>query len=253
MDPTLDITMTFEYPGIPPEQGGIYFRGLSDKDCNDPLGTGAPEDIYTSLPYKARNTKPPHPTGESIPEVRKMETGDMCSLVEPIERMWYRRWEMKYPSLIVSEKLRIYKSLMRSNAGLTNPGGSDIKHSWVLWTNVTKEPMKYEGVVCPGGNLFRAASADVVMKNQRPCIAIWTLDWQYISKLGVSDALLLAERLPAWLWHVAKIVHSDGSVTSWDYDFGYPMMTNNINELAEIVDGFHCRRNYLRASRLALI
>jgi hypothetical protein len=238
---TLDISMTLEYPAV-------FYWGLSDAWCNDPLNDG----IYSAKPYEARNTHPPH-SGEPIPEVRKLVAGNVCFLTEPVERLWYHAWERKYPSLPLSEKLRIYKSLMRSNAGLTNPGGSDTNRSWVLNTNPTKEPMKYEGVVCPGGNLFRAVSADVVMKNQRPCIAIWTLDWQYISKLGVGDALLLAERLPSWLWHVAKIVHSDGSVTSWDYDFGYPMMTNSTSERAEIVDGFYCRVNYMRASRLVRI
>lgn len=237
---TLDITLTFNAPGT-----GIYYRGLSDFECNDPLNDG----LYQPNGYKARNA-PPFDGKVAIPEVRKMENGDACYLVEPVERLWYHAWERRFPSLPLEEKHRIWRSYMRDNAAFTNKAGSDTKHSWVLGTNPTKEPMRSEGVVTPGGNLFRACSTDIVNKYGTPCIAVWCLDWQYLSKLGIGDALLLAERLPPWLWHVAKIVHSDGSVTEFDHQFGYPMMTSKETERTEIVDGFNCRRNYLRASRL---
>lgn len=239
MDTLVSGRLTFAYPEAP-----IYFRGLSDVNCNDPLG-----DPYTDKPFTARNTD--RAKFGAIPEVRKLENGDVCYLTEPVEFLWYYSWRLRVgSSLSESDGKNVWRKDMRGNAAFTNKAGSDTKHSWVLGTNVSASAMRSEGVDCPGWNLYRAVDGKTVIKNGRYCVAVWCLDYHYLKTLTVLQARELAIELPPWLLHVAKDVHPDGTVTNWDYDFRVPMMTSKETEMTAVVDGFPCRRNYMRLSRL---
>lgn len=195
--------------------------------------------------YQSRNLK------DSIPEVIKLGNGDACPLTEPVEWLWYWAWAHKYPSLVSSgESLKIWRVNMRDNAAFTNKFGSTSKRSWVLGTNPSAEPMRSEGVDCPGGNLFRSVSDKIYNIGSRDSLAVWCLDYNHLKSLSVAEAKALAITLPGWLLHVAQNVHPDASFSSWDYDFTVPMLASDTSEETAIVDGFRCRRNYMRLSRL---
>jgi hypothetical protein len=223
----------------------LYTVGLGDTECNDPLNDG----IYSDKPYEARNTKPPHRTGEPIPQVRKLEEGRGYDLREPVEWLWYWAWRCRVgTSLSEMDGKNFYRSMMRSNAAFTNRCGSDKFHSFVLDTSLPG-CMKSEGVVTPDNNLF-LLTGEKTVKNGRSCCGIWALDYNWLTTLTVMQAKELAIGLPPWLWHIANTIHSDGTVTQWDYAFGYPLFASVGR--AKIVNGFHCRENFLRASRLKL-
>lgn len=224
----------------------VYYRGLSDYQCDDPLG-----DPYTDQPYKPRNW----PSRPSVPEVRKLENGVSFRLTEAWEWCYYWPWRLRVPSLSDEAAKTYYRKCMRRNAAFTNKAGSDTCHSWVLGTNDDKESMCIEGVDCPGGNIYRQAGKPV-MRGSRMCLPIWTLDFDF----PPSDPKTFSVNLPGWLLHVAKNVHpikiSDATpppngqylVTNWDVDFSIPLISPTGRQA--VVDGFHCRENWMRAARL---
>ena len=208
----------------------IYYRGLHDRESSE-------------FGYKSRNQK------KSIPEVTKCGNGEVYPLVEPIEWLWYWAWAWRYPSLVSSgESLRIWKTNMRGNGAFTNKKGSDTCHSWILKTNIAKEPMRSEGVTCPGGNLFRVVNERIVTVGERESLKIWCLDYDYLKTLSVTEAKDLAIILPPWLLHIAQNVHPNGSSSPWDYNFRVPLFSTSGDPA--IIDGFHCRANSMRICRL---
>jgi len=208
----------------------VYYRGLHDRESSE-------------FGYKSRNQK------KSIPEVTKCGNGEVYPLTEPIEWIWYWSWAWRYPSLVSSGKSLIYwRSKMRSNGAFVNRFGSDKKHSWVLNTNVGEEPMRSEGVTCPGENVFRIIDRRIVTVGKRESLRIWCLDYDYLKTLSITEAKDLAIILPPWLLHIAQDVHPDGSSDPWDYNFRVPLFSAS-GETA-IIDGFHCRTNSMRVCRL---
>jgi len=208
----------------------VYYRGLHDRESSE-------------FGYKSRNQK------KSIPEVTKCGNGEVYPLTEAVEWLWYWSWVWRYPSLVSSgESLRIWKVNMRNNAAFTNKFGSTTKHSFVLGTNTNKEPMRSEGVDCPGGNLFRIVDTNTVMVGGRKCLKVWCLDYNYLITLTIAQAKTLAVTLPPWLSHIAQDVHSDGSSDPWDYNFRVPLFSANGE--ATVIDGFNCRTNSMRVCRL---
>jgi len=208
----------------------VYYRGLHDRESSE-------------FDYKSRNQK------KSVPEVTKCGNGEVYPLTETIEWLWYWAWAWRYPSLVSSGKsLRIWKTNMRGNGAFTNKKGSDTCHSWILKTNIVKEPMRSEGVTCPGENIFRIVDKKIINVGERESLRIWCLDYDYLKTLGVVEAKNLAIILPPWLLHVAQNVHPDGSSSPWDYNFRVPLFSAS-GETA-IIDGFHCRTNSMRVCRL---
>jgi len=208
----------------------VYYRGLHDRESSE-------------FGYKSLNQK------KSIPEVTKCGNGEVYPLTEPIEWIWYWSWAWRYPSLVSSGKSLIYwRSKMRSNGAFVNRFGSDKKHSWVLNTNVGEEPMRSEGVTCPGENVFRIIDRRIVTVGKRESLRIWCLDYDYLKTLSITEAKDLAIILPPWLLHIAQDVHPDGSSDPWDYNFRVPLFSAS-GETA-IIDGFHCRTNSMRVCRL---
>jgi len=209
----------------------VYYRGLHDRESSE-------------FGYKSRNQK------KSIPEVTKCGNGEVYPLTEPIEWIWYWSWAWRYPSLVSSGKSLIYwRSKMRSNGAFVNRFGSDKKHSWVLNTNVGEEPMRSEGVTCPGENVFRIIDRRIVTVGKRESLRIWCLDYDYLKTLSITEAKDLAIILPPWLLHIAQDVHPDGSSDPWDYNFRVPLFSAS-GETA-IIDGFHCRENFIRLVRVS--
>ena len=236
----MDINISISLPSI-------YAIGLGDTECNDPLNDG----IYSDKPFLPRNTNPPH-SGKTIPQVRKLEEGLGYSLTEPVEWLWYWAWRCRVgQSLNEADGKNFYRSKMRGNAAFTNKAGSDTNRSFILKTNTDREPMRSEGVTTPDNNLFRLTSETSVIKNKRVCYGIWCLDYGWLKTLTVVETKDLATHLPAWLWHIANDIHSNGEVTQWDYGFGYPLLASSGR--SEIIDGWHCRENHIRISRLRIL
>ena len=209
----------------------VYYRGLHDRESSE-------------FGYKSRNQK------KSIPEVTKCGNGEVYPLTEPIEWIWYWSWAWRYPSLVSSGKSLIYwRSKMRSNGAFVNRFGSDKKHSWVLNTNVGEEPMRSEGVTCPGENVFRIIDRRIVTVGKRESLRIWCLDYDYLKTLSITEAKDLAIILPPWLLHIAQDVHPDGSSDPWDYNFRVPLFS--ASGQTAIIDGFHCRENFIRLVRVS--
>ena len=231
----MNITVTITPPVV-------YYRGLSDIECNDPLGDGTPESIYTDKPYTARNVD--RVAQGAIPEVRQFRNGDTLYITEPVEWLWFSGWKTQ-PSL---DKEKYWERFMRSNAAFTNLGGIDECRSWVLNRNTTKKAMKYNGVDCPGGNLYRATGSPDETVNGIAWAAVWVLDYDWISGLSVANAKALT--LPRWLLHNARTVYPTGIVTNWDYDFTVPAFTGEGK--TAMIDGYHCRENWVRRARVRL-
>ena len=223
----LDMVVSTAFSFAP---SAVYYRGLHDRESAD----------YN---YQSRNKK------KSIPEVVKLGNGEVYPLTEQVEWLWYWSWAWRYPSLVSSgESLRIWKVNMRNNAAFTNKFGSTTKHSFVLGTNTNKEPMRSEGVDCPGGNLFRIVDTNTVMVGGRESLKVWCLDYNYLITLTIAQAKTLAVTLPPWLSHIAQDVHPDGSSDPWDYNFRVPLFSANGE--ATVIDGFNCRTNSMRVCRL---
>lgn len=224
-------TLTFSQPAT-------YYRGLSDIQCNDPLG-----GIYTSKGFTARNVD--REAQGAIPEVRQFQNGDQLYITESVEWLWYSNWKTE-PSL---DKHKYWERFMRSNAAFTNMGGINECHSWVLNRYSEKKPMKYNGVTCPGSNQFRATGSPDQTVSGIVWAAVWVLDYDWISGLSVAEAKTLT--LPRWLLHNARTVYPSGVVTNWDYNFVVPAFTGEGR--AAIVDGYHCRENWMRRARLITV
>ena len=234
-----DIRFTFSTKPPPPpviDPTAIYAIGLHDRDSSD-------------WGYKARNPK------SKLPEVVKMGNGEYYDLAEPIELLWYWSWAWHYPSLRSSgESLMYWKSKMRGNAAFTNKNGSDTNKSWVLGTNF-KEPMRSEGVECPGDAIYRLVDTKTVNVGGRESLKIWCLDYDWLVSLTVLEAKALATILPNWLLHSAWDVHPDGSATKWDYGFStIPFSrTGETKWITENEHSFYCRANTMRLSRLRIL
>jgi len=223
----LDMVVSTAFSFAP---SAVYYRGLHDRESAD----------YN---YQSRNKK------KSIPEVVKLGNGEVYPLTEQVEWLWYWSWAWRYPSLVSSgESLRIWKVNMRNNAAFTNKFGSTTKHSFVLGTNTNKEPMRSEGVDCPGGNLFRIVDTNTVMVGGRKCLKVWCLDYNYLITLTIAQAKTLAVTLPPWLSHIAQDVHPDGSSDPWDYNFRVPLFSKSGE--SSVISGFPCKINTMRVSRL---
>ena len=223
----LDMVVSTAFSFAP---SAVYYHGLHDRESSE-------------FDYKSRNQK------ESIPEVTKCGNGEVYPLTEAVEWLWYWSWVWRYPSLVSSGKSLIYwRSKMRSNGAFVNRFGSDKKHSWVLNTNVDEEPMRSEGVTCPGENIFRVVDRQLVNVGGRESLKVWCLDYNYLITLTIAQAKTLAVTLPPWLSHIAQDVHPDGSSDPWDYNFRVPLFSAS-GETA-IIDGFHCRTNSMRVCRL---
>jgi len=224
----LEIVASTLFSFSPP---AVYYRGLHDRESSE-------------FGYKSRNQR------KSIPEVTKCGNGEVYPLTEPVEWLWYWAWAWRYPSLVRSgESKRIWRTNMRGNGAFTNRKGSNTCRSWILGTNTNKELMRSEGVTCPGENLFQVVNEKIVTVGERESLKIWCLDYAYLKTLSVTEAKNLAIILPPWLLHVAQNVHPDGS-SAWDYNFRVPLFSAS-GETA-IIDGFHCRTNTMRVSRLTI-
>lgn len=223
----------------------IFLIGLSDAHCPDPLNDG----IYSAKPYEARNTHPPH-NGNPIPEVRKFGNGSICYLTEPVEHLVFTGWRWT-AGITEATALKYYPRHMRDDAAYTNKCGINTpRRSWVMKTNLKLGDMRFEGVDCPGGNLFRVIEEKTYDIKGIPSYPVWVLDYHYIKLLSVADAIDLAKYLPKWIMHFARIVHSDGTTTNWDADFAVPCMTSDAKQPTAVIDGIPCRRDFMRASRL---
>lgn len=222
-NPTLAINISIS--------SGKYYLGLGDTECADALG-----DIYCPDPFMPRNW----PDGDSIPEVRKWGNGDNVTLFEELEWLWYNALVFRNPGVPEGELKETWRRHMRGNAAFTNRAGSDTNRSFVLDTNTDKEPMRVEGVDCPRGNLYRA-SGNLVNKYGVSWIPCWNLD-------ATAPVTYEASDLPAWLVHQAWIIHSNGSASKFDYNFPIVLLTTVGRQ--EVIDGFPCRENLFRASRL---
>ena len=210
-----------------------YYLGLSDHECNDPLD-------YQPIPYLSRARVTP------VPEVRKFENGDSCPLTESWEWFWFNLFKMRNLTLTDVFIKNEWRRFTTGDRAFTNKFGSDTCRSFVLGTNTTKEPMKKEGVDCPGDNLYRKAG-EPVNKNGRVCLPVWCLDYSYPPP---------TQTISSWLVHTARITHPPtqafpkGYVTNFDYNFPVPLITGVGRQM--VVDGFHCRENYMRMSRLKI-
>ena len=237
LDVIVSTTFSFSHP--------VYWRGLSDYECNDPL-----DPPYCPDGYYPRNW----PSRPPVPEVRKLENGVSFRLTESWEWCYYWPWRLRV-SLSDADAKAYYRKCMRKNAAFTNNAGSDTCHSWVLGTNTEEEPMRIEGVDCSGGNIYRQAGKPT-MKNNRMCLPIWTLDFSF----PPSDPREFSVSLPQWLLHQAKDVHPirisditpppNGSflITNWDYNFSIPLISPTGRQA--MVDGFDCRENFIRLTRV---
>jgi len=213
-----------------PSAPEIYYIGLHDRE-------------RIEYGYKSRDPN------DDVPEVVKLGNGEAYSLVEPVEWLWYWSWARRHPSFVASgESLTYWRSKMRDNGAFTNKFGSFTKRSFILGTNITAEPMRSEGVTCPGENIFRIADPKTVYVNGKESLKIWCLDYDYLTTLTISQAKTLAVALPRWLWHTAWDVHPDGSTSPWDYNFGTPLFSNSGK--TAIIDGFHCKINTIRTSAI---
>jgi len=227
----------------------IYWRGLSDYECDDPL-----DPPYCPDGFYPRNW----PSRPPVPEVRKLKNGVTFRLTEAWEWCYYWPWRLRVPSLSDEEAKEVYRKATRGDGAFFNKAGSDTRHSWVLDSHRDKEPMPVEGVDCPGKNIYRPAG-EPTMRGGEMCLPIWTLDFDF----PPGDSKEFSMSLPNWLLHIAKIVHptkiSDDTpppngrflVTNWDYNFSIPLISPTGRQ--SLVGGFHCRENFIKLVRTTRI
>ena len=239
LDMVVSTAFSFAHPSI-------YWRGLSDYECDDPL-----DPPYCADGFYPRNW----PSRPNVPEVRKLKNGVSFRLTEPWEWCYYWPWRLRVPSLSNEAAKAYYRKCMRGDGAFTNKAGSDTRYSWVLETNAGKEPMRIEGVDTPGGNVYRQAG-EPVMRGGEMCLPVWTLDFYF----PPGDSKEFSMSLPNWLLHKTKIVHpikiSDETpppngrylVTNWDYDFSIPLISPTGRQA--IVGGFHVRENFIKLVRV---
>ncbi len=219
------------------------YIGLSDKDCADPFG-----GIYTDKPFHSRcwPDRPP------VPEMVPGENGDGVQLVEGIEWMWYWAWMLNPKHPPEADADRLWERNTRDNAGFHNNTGSDSKHSFVTGKNPAAKPMVSWGVDCPGDNLYGLTGEPNRILDGRECVSVWNLDAVWLAQNITKDnAKGFAASLPKWLVHTARICHPDDTVTNWDYDFCFPLMTGDLRRRVAVVEGLRCRENFMRAVRLS--
>lgn len=236
---------------------GMFFRGLSDYEADDAIG-----EPYTDRPYFPRNWTPPN-LRPSVPEVRRFEySGDQLYMTAGIEWAWFYAFRFRNPSWSEETARDLFRRHTRDDAGFTNKCGSDTRYSFVLGTNAGKKPMQLLGIVCPGGNRFRATGSAETFKKDQVCQAVWNLDYDWLAaNLTQANARDFAASLPDWLLFTARTVHpvliappktgapnGEFLVTSWDGRFPVPLVTQVGRQ--EVVDGFHCRENWLQSNRL---
>ncbi len=240
----------------------VYWRGLSDYECNDPL-----DPPYCPDGFFPRNWTPPNMRPQ-IPEVMRMENGTQNRLTEFWEWVWfwsfYGRWKIAHPSTTLEEAKGIFKKYTRGDAAFTNKQGwDDGKRSWVLGLNPNAEAMRIEETVCFGKNMFRATRE--VIDNET-LVPIWNLDFTRPPAIppgmNVDNAArAFAATLPNWIVHVAKVVwpikignpisgapNGVFKITNFDYDFPPPPLLTSVGRQA-VVDGFNCRENYVKSIR----
>lgn len=207
---------------------------------------------YCQTDYMPRNW----PSRPVVPEVLQLKNGDPTNLTPAWEWTWWWTFRLRAMNLTEAAAKELYRKYTRSNAAFTNGAGSD-KHGSVVLRNGLPGYMRIGGVDCPGGASYRAAGEPVMVRGEM-CLPIWCLDYDF----PPPDPQAFAASLPAWLSHTAKTVHpvkigepADGApngvflVTTWDYDFPCPPLLTGVGEQA-IIDGFHCRKNYIRLVRI---
>jgi hypothetical protein len=214
-------------------------------------------DEHFDPPYCQQNYMPRNwPSRPDIPEVLQLTNGDVMGLIPAWEWVWWWMFRLSAPNVSEQAAKSLYAKYTRSNAAFTNGAGSDKRGSVVL-RNGLPGAMRIGGVDCPGGNVYKAAG-DPVMVRGEMCLPIWCLDYGY----PPSDPQAFAASLPAWLRHTAKTVHPErigepieGApngvflVTTWDYDFPCPPLLTKVGRQA-VIDGFHCRENFIRLVRI---
>lgn len=115
MDTFVTGVLTFSFGDNP-----RYLTGLSDYQCNDPLGR--PDDahpIYCQEGFYPRN----YPSRPPIPEVMRMENGDTNRLTEFWEWVWFWSFKIRHPSMSMEDALEVYKKYTRDDAAFTNKQG----------------------------------------------------------------------------------------------------------------------------------
>jgi hypothetical protein len=254
-----DYSVSVKIGGSPPiVDNGIYYRGLSDYQSNNPLG-----GIYCDEGYYPRNWTPPN-MRPPVPEVRRFKNAsDNIYMTEGIEWMWFYLFQIN-SGWSSSQTMQYFERHTRTDAAYTNKvawNSDPPRKSFVLGKPGNK-PVQLLGIVCPGGNLFRGSGSENKTVKDEMSTAVWNLDYSWlVENITKSNALDFARNLPLWLFHEAKIVHpvKIGSPTpsapngifkveNWDGNFCVP----NIAETGRqaIVDGYHVRENWLVASRL---
>lgn len=248
-------------------------KGLSDYQANDPvIDPDDPKQVYCPDPFFPRNWTPPN-MRPSVPEVRRFykvtrKEKPRLLLHEGIEYLvFYLFWI--HSGMSESAALSFYQRHMRTDAGYTNKvawNSKSPRRSFVLGLNPTREPMELLGIVCPGGNVFRATGSPARLFEDDGQVIwfepVWVLDYDWLeSNLTKANALDFARTLPPWLYNVAKVVHpvkmgppspsapnGEFMVTDWDGHFRVPNLSSDGRQ--EIVDGFYCRETWLRQVRL---
>jgi hypothetical protein len=224
-------------------------------------GIGLGDAESSDFNYTSRNAK------TALPEVTKMGNGDATPLIEAWERTWYLAFRLRNPSLTEEFMLNQWRVMTKGDRAFTNKFGSDTKRSYVLNTNINSEPMRAEGVDCPGTNIFRLTSLNTKTINSRPCYPIWVLDYDYPPEIDQDYTSIkdFVKYLPSWTLHTARIVHPPtssypkGYSTDFDYSFPIPLMTKvgrqSIIDIdtPEGIKKYHVRENYMRESRIKLI
>lgn len=276
MTKTLEIFSSGEtsiHPSFPPPaESEDIFYGLSDYQCNDPLGN----DYDLRNPYCKEGNLPRNwPIRPKVPEVRRFyKSGDNILLTEGLEYLIFYGYWNENPSWPESYVKDMYGRNMRDDAAFTNKVAWNSKtprKSVILGVNPKSKPMALLGIVCPGGNIFRKTGNPVRYFEKdgklEPYESVWNLDYRWLAEnITKSNAREFAEKIPSWLKFYAKIVHPVKigdplapfapkgiyRVTNWDGNFWLPMITDDGGETA-VVDGFHVKENWLIQKRLSRI
>lgn len=256
-----DIKSSSEKPPVP--QGDILY-GLSDYQCDDPLG-----HPYCDKGFFPRNwTSRP-----SVPEVRRFDkSGDNLLLTEGIEwLLFYGLWDSN-SGWSESYAKDMFARHTRDDGGFFNKvswNSDNPRRSFVLDLNRSSKPMMLLGIVCPGGNVFRKTGSQTrwIEKDgvEAPYAPVWNLDYDWLaSNITKTNAREFSKTIPNWLKFTAKVVHPERigepvmpfapngifKVTNWDGNFWLPTITADGGKKA-VVDTFHVRENYLAEIRVS--
>lgn len=240
------LTMTFSWPNPP----ATIRRGYSRHDFEWPFkfyedgGPNLPRVCNKDGTPKLHNGQP-----YGLPEVIKLKSGSRIKLYEPLERFWYRLFELRLAEfgfvLTEEEKHKEWLDLTDDAKAFTNKKGSKTCRSFVAGTNSGEEPMGKESVDCLG-NVYWLAG-DPVTKVGDLCYPIWALD---VTKPLPDPAVIYPVKE---LVHDAVVCRPEQVVGGYRCDpFPYRAPVPLFAETGDTsrINGFDVRVDWILASRI---